>query len=140
MSGEDLRVGDVIDLTDRSNGHRTDAIVTDSGGCAIPAPTRPVPIVGRMPHETTDARQQVVVSRSSSRRELARIVVVEMVPAIQQLQHNDRVTQEVCKGILAAVEAMKTQMEADAKRLTAIETMSFGARLRWAFTFTKKEA
>lgn len=63
----------------------------------------------------------MVVSRASSRRELARIVVTELVPAIQGLQHNDRVTQDVCKGILATLNAISTQMEADAKRLMAIE-------------------
>lgn len=94
---------------------------------------------GSMPHDTTPARETVVVSRAASRRELARIVVTEIVPGLQGLQHNDRVTQEVCRGLMAAVEAMKSQLESDAKRIAALETMSFGARLRWAFTFSSKK-
>lgn len=76
---------------------------------------------GSMPHDTTAARTHVVISKASSRRELSRIVVEELVPELQRLGRNDQVTQSVCKGILAALEAIKTQMESDAARLRAIE-------------------
>ncbi len=90
--------------------------------------------------ETLDEKKRdVFLSRASSRKELAATVHDLVIPAIGHLQHNDRVTQDVCKGILATLDAIKTQMEADAQRFIAIETMSFGARLRWAFT-AKKDA
>jgi hypothetical protein len=76
---------------------------------------------GSMPHDTTDARKHVVISKASSRRELSRIVCEELVPELQRLGQNDVVTQRVCKGLIAALDAMKVQMENDAKRLMALE-------------------
>lgn len=78
-------------------------------------------MTGQMPHDTSAKREAVVVSRASSRRELARIVVTEIVPAMQGLQHNDRVTQDVCKSIIATYEAISKQLETFGARLTAIE-------------------
>lgn len=95
---------------------------------------------GSMPHDTTGARTNVVISKSSSRRELSRIVVEGIVPELQRLASNDRVSQEAIKGIIAAHTAMAQQIEATTVRLAALETLSFGARLRWAFTFTPKKA
>lgn len=76
---------------------------------------------GRMPHDTLTARKHVVISKASSRREMSRLLVEEVIPEIERLGKNDQVTQQVCKGILAALEAIKTQMETDAKRLIALE-------------------
>lgn len=76
---------------------------------------------GTMPHDTTNARKAVVISKASSRRELSRILVEEIVPELQRLGQNDQVTQQVCKAIFVGVEAMKTQMESDQKRLMALE-------------------
>ena len=117
---DELKPGDRLTLTGR-NGDSTEAIVTDAGGCAIPRPMKPVPMMGRMPHDTLAARRDVVISRASSRRELSRILVEEIIPELQRLGGNDQVTQNVCKGILAALDAIKTQMEADAKRLMVLE-------------------
>ncbi len=76
---------------------------------------------GMMPHDTSEARAHVLISKASSRRELARLLVTELVPELQRLGKNDQVTQNVCKGILAAMDAIKTQMENDAKRVKALE-------------------
>lgn len=76
---------------------------------------------GSMPHDTSDARTHVLISKASSRRELARLVVTELIPELQRLGQNDQVTQGVCKALLAAMESIKTQMESDAKRLAALE-------------------
>ncbi len=89
--------------------------------------------------ELDQKKRDVFLSRASSRKELAATVHDLVIPAVGTLQRNDKVTQEVCKGLMAALDAMTKQIEADAKRITAIETMSFGARLRWAFTFTPKK-
>ena len=76
---------------------------------------------GSMPHDTLAARKHVIISKASSRRELSRLLVEELIPEIERLGRNDQVTQNVCKGILAALDAIKTQMEADAKRLMVLE-------------------
>ena len=60
---------------------------------------------GSMPHDTADARTEVLISKASSRRELARLVVSEIIPELQRLAGNDKVTQDVCKAIMAAAKA-----------------------------------
>jgi hypothetical protein len=83
----------------------------------------------------------VFLSRASSRKELAATVHDLVIPAVGQLQHNDRVTQSVCTSMIEASKAQHEEIARLAQRLAAIETMAFGARLRWAFTFsrTKKD-
>jgi len=76
---------------------------------------------GSMPHDTTAARTHVLITKAASRREMARLLVEEIVPELQRLGSNDQVTQNVCKAIMAALDAIKTQMETDAKRLQALE-------------------
>lgn len=66
---------------------------------------------GSMPHDTTAARKHVVVSKASSRKELARIVVEDLVPMIQHLQHDDLVTQSVCKDILQRLAAIEKKLD-----------------------------
>jgi hypothetical protein len=76
---------------------------------------------GTMPHDTTEAREHVLISKASSRRELSKLIVTEIIPELQRLGQNESVTQNVCKGLIAALDAIKTQMEVDAKRLSALE-------------------
>lgn len=74
-----------------------------------------------MPHDTLRARKHVIISKASSRRELSRILVEELIPEIERLGKNDQVTQQVCKGILATYEAITKQCEHFEARLRAIE-------------------
>jgi len=86
-----------------------------------------------------EKRRDVFLSRASSRKELASTIHDLVIPELQRLGGNDKVTQDVCKGIMAGVKAQNDELERFAQRLAAIETMSFGARLRWAFTFSAKK-
>jgi hypothetical protein len=84
-----------------------------------------------------EKRRDVFLSRASSRKELASTVHDLILPELQRLGGNDKVTQDVCKALVAGMKAQGEEIVRLSQRLTAIETMSFGARLRWAFTFSQ---
>jgi hypothetical protein len=94
---------------------------------------------GSMPHDTTEQRQEVLISKASSRRDLARLIVLEIIPELQRLASNDKISQQAITGTIAAHTAMAKQIEDTAARLAVFESMSFGQRLRWAFTFSPKK-
>lgn len=73
------------------------------------------------------------LSRASSRKELASTVHDLLIPTIQSLQHNDKVSQEAIKAIVEGTNALVTQVETEAKRLRAFEAQTFVQRLRWIF-------
>lgn len=89
--------------------------------------------------ELTEKKRDVFLSRASSRKELASTVHDLIIPELQRLGGNDKVTQEVCKATVAGMQAQGEEIVRIAMRLAALETLSFGARLRWAFTFTPKK-
>lgn len=86
-----------------------------------------------------EKRRDVFLSRASSRKELAATVHDLVLPELQRLGNNDRVSQEAIKAMIAGVKAQGEEIIRIATRLSALEMMSFGARLRWAFTFSQKK-
>lgn len=86
-----------------------------------------------------EKKRDVFLSRASSRKELAATVHDLVIPELQRLGGNDRVTQDVCKAIIASSKAQAEALASLSTRLMALETMTFGARLRWAFTVSPKQ-
>ena len=86
-----------------------------------------------------EKKRDVFLSRASSRKELAATVHDLVIPELQRLGGNDKVTQGVCKATIEGMKAQGEELVRISQRLGALETMSFGARLKWAFTFPPKK-
>lgn len=73
---------------------------------------------GSVPHDEAaiEPRRHVALSRAASRRALAAMVHDKIIPAIVELQHNDRVTQDVCKSILTALDEITAKIETLTKK------------------------